>query len=152
MSIKKVASKNVVTISPKTTILDAAKQMRELHVGDVIVVHEEGGKRTPVGILTDRDITVSVTAFGVDPSSVYVEDVMGPTVAVAKTTDSFYQVLSLMKEHGIKRVPLVSPAGALEGIITSDDIIETLASELGDVAKIVERQKAVEMAHRRKFA
>lgn len=57
-----------------------------------------------------------------------------------------------MKEHGIKRVPLVNGAGALEGIVSSEDIVAILASELSEVVRIQERQHKVEGERRKKFA
>lgn len=152
MSLKKIATKKVVTVSPDATVQEAAKKMREGHVGDVVVVRTGGGKTVPIGILTDRDIVMSTTAFGVAPGSVSVEDVMVPMLATAKTTDSFYHVLNLMKEHGVKRIPLVNGSGSLEGIISSEDIVALLASELTDVVNITERQHDVEAERRKKLA
>ena len=152
MNLKKIATRNVVTLAPDATVQEAVKKMREFHVGDIVIVKNVAGKTVPLGILTDRDIVMSTVAFGVAPSSVTVEEIMAPALTAAKTTDSFYHVLNLMKEHGIKRVPLVNPAGTLEGIISSEDIVALLASELTDVVKIKERQHSVEIERRRNFA
>lgn len=152
MSLNKIATKNVVTISTKSSVYDAAKLMRESHVGDVVVVEEQYGKKVPVGIVTDRDIVVSTVAFNLLPESVQVDEIMGPTLASASPKDSFYHVLTLMREHGIKRIPLMNEHGGLEGIISADDIIAVLASELGDIAKITEVQRNIETSRRRKLA
>lgn len=152
MSMKKIATKNVITIGPKATILEAAKKMREFHVGDLIVIPDSMQKSVPLGILTDRDIVMSTVAFGVAPDTVYVEDVMAPTLVTAKTNDNFYHVLNLMKEHGIRRIPLVDGGGTVAGIVCADDILATLAGELNDVAKITEKQRNVEVSRRKKFA
>jgi len=152
MSLKKIATRNVATLQTDATVLEAAKKMRDSHVGDVVIVKTEDGREVPVGILTDRDIVVSTVAFGVAPGVVTVEDVMAPTVTVAKTTDSLYHVLNLMKEHGIKRIPLVNSAGTLQGIVSSEDIVAILASELTDVVRITERQHDVEAQRRKRIA
>lgn len=152
MSLKKIATKVVVTLYPKASIYEAAKLMREQHVGDVVVVSEENHKKVPIGILTDRDIVMSIVAFGVDPKLVSVGDVMAPSLILAKTTDSFFYVLNLMKQHGIKRLPLIGENGTLEGIITFEDLVSILATELSDVAKITEHQKEYEIERRRKIA
>ena len=152
MSLKKIATKKVITISPEATVQEAAMKMRDHHVGDLVVVKTEGQQSKPVGILTDRDIVMSTTAFGVVPSSVSVGDIMAPTLAEARTTDSLYHVLNLMKENGIKRVPLVSSSGVLEGIVSSEDIIAALASDLMDLTKTTERQYRVETERRKKIA
>ncbi len=152
MDLKKLGSKTVVTVSSQATIHEAAKTMRESHVGDVVVVEERYGKNVPIGILTDRDIVVSTVAYNLLPDSVKVENVMGPTLATAKVDYSLLHVLGLMKEHGIRRIPLMDSHGGLAGIISADDIIAILGSELGDIAKITEVQRNIELDRRRKLA
>ncbi|MDR3606636.1 MAG: CBS domain-containing protein [Oligoflexia bacterium] len=152
MSLKKIATQNVVTVSPETTVLEAAQRMRELHVGDVVVVKRDGAKKVPIGILTDRDIVVSTVALGVAPGAIAVEEVMLPILVMAKITDNLYHVLNLMKEHGVRRVPLVNAAGLLEGVVSVEDITALLASELADVVKIKERQHKIETERRKKLA
>jgi CBS domain-containing protein len=152
MSIAKISTKQVVTIGPNASVRDAAKQMRDFHVGDVVVVDERDGKSVPVGILTDRDIVVSTTAFGLEPQMVSVGDVMSTTLVCARLTDSVWHILSIMKEHGVKRLPLVNEVGELTGIVSSDDVIGLLGAELTEIGKIQEKQRVVETERRRKFA
>lgn len=152
MPIRKIATKNVVTLTPEATVQDAAKKMREYHVGNVVIVESKNGKTVPLGILTDRDIVLSLVAFGLDASKVLAEEIMAPLLTTAKSTDSFNHVLELMKQHGVKRIPLVNSAGALEGIVSDEDIISILAFELTNVARIKDRQIKVESDRRRKFA
>lgn len=54
--------KHLVVAPKDESIVDAAKRMRLLHVGTVIVVEERGGTQAPLGILTDRDIVLSIVA------------------------------------------------------------------------------------------
>ncbi len=70
--IRDICSKPVVTVTGNTTVREAAKVMREKRVGALIVTN--GAK--PVGILTDRDIAVSVVASERDPAAVAVREVM----------------------------------------------------------------------------
>lgn len=145
-------TKNVVTAFPEATIQEVAQQMRDFHVGDVVIVKIEDEVTVPIGILTDRDIVLSTVAFGISPEEVLARDVMTPTLATAKITDSFYHILNLMKENGVRRVPLVTPAGHLTGIVSSEDIVEILATELSDLVKIKEKQHEVELDRRRQVA
>ena len=64
-----ICTKPTITASPNTTVREAAHRMRSRKVGALVVVN---GKGTPVGVLTDRDITVKVVAQGADPGSVRV--------------------------------------------------------------------------------
>ncbi|MBY0471777.1 CBS domain-containing protein [bacterium] len=152
MDLRKLGTRNAATVSPRSTILDAAKIMREQHVGDVVVVGERNGKNAPIGILTDRDIVVSTVAFNLQPDGICVEDVMGPALAKAQTSDSLLHVLNLMKEHGVRRVPLVNSNDELTGIISMDDIVNFLGMELSDIAKISEVQRNIETQRRKNLA
>lgn len=152
MSLEKIATKNVVSIEPKASVQDAAKKMRDMHVGDVIIVDDKGGRRVPIGIITDRDIAVSVVAIGMNPGAVAVEDVMTPALVCAKMSDSLWHLLSVMKEHGVKRLPLVNDAGGLNGIVSSDDIVGLLGAELTEISKIQVKQRSIEVDRRKKFA
>ena len=151
MLLQKIATKKVVTVPFNATIEEAAKIMREYHVGDLIVVKKEGSRTLPIGIITDRDIVVSTTAFGVAPWDASVSDTMVSPFITARATDHVDHVLNLMKEHGVKRIPLVNEEGDLCGIISADDITTFLSSELNDVTKIIPRQRDVEIHRRPKY-
>jgi CBS domain-containing protein len=79
MSIGEVCSRNVIYATREATVAAAAKLMRQHHVGDVVVIHQEDAERMPIGIVTDRDIVVEVVALGVDPVRRYAgrPDVLG---------------------------------------------------------------------------
>jgi len=62
MTIGSICKRNVVVAPKGGSIVDAARRMRMSHVGTVIAVDERGGKQVPVGILTDRDIVLSIVA------------------------------------------------------------------------------------------
>jgi CBS domain-containing protein len=99
MILEKITNRNVVTIPEGATMEVAAKTMRDQHVGCVVVVQEKGLRKIPIGMITDRDIVVSTSAFGIAPNTVYVRDVMSATLVTARKNDSFNHVLMLMKEH-----------------------------------------------------
>ena len=66
MAIGEMCSRDVVLAPTGTSVRAAAQLMREYHVGAIVVVNELGGRRVPVGILTDRDIAIAVVAKGLD--------------------------------------------------------------------------------------
>jgi CBS domain-containing protein len=151
MILEKLARKDVVTVPENATMQEAAKAMRDAHVGSVVVVNEKAGRRIPLGIVTDRDIVVSTSAFGIPPASVQVKDVMSASLVSAKKSDSFNHVLNLMREHGVKRIPLVDSEGSLAGMVSTHELISVLADELGVVVKVTERQHQVESDRRPKL-
>jgi CBS domain-containing protein len=62
MKIGEICSRDVVFIRPDESALEPAILMREMHVGDVVVVEEQGDARYPIGIITDRDLTIEIMA------------------------------------------------------------------------------------------
>ena len=118
------------------TVQDAALLMRNHHVGDLVVVEQPNGERVPVGILTDRDIVVSVIALGLDPASLLVGDVMTGELMTANEDDDVYETIDRMRFKGIRRLPVVNSLGGLSGIVSIDDLIEFLAQEMGELSRI----------------
>ena len=77
MNVGSVCSRRVITASPQLDVQAAAELMREEHVGFLVVVPEQPrGPQPPLGVLTDRDVVVSVVAKRADPTSLKVGDVM----------------------------------------------------------------------------
>jgi CBS domain-containing protein len=119
--------------------------MRKNHVGDLVVVEQaDGGERIPVGIVTDRDIVVSVIALGLDPASLQVGDIMSDDLLTTSEGDDVYGTIERMRLRGIRRVPVVNAAGGLAGIVSADDLLEFLAEEMGDLSRISSHQQAHE--------
>lgn len=136
MQIAKLCRHHVVTIRPFEEIVDAARLMREQHVGYLVVVEPalgDGGLR-PVGVLTDRDIVVKVLARNEDPRALRVGDVMTRDPVVATATDALADVLPTMRRIGVRRIPVVGSLGELAGVLSLDEVVDTLAGELSDVA------------------
>jgi len=125
--------------------------MREFHVGDLIVADLKEGRSIPVGIITDRDIVMATVALGVSPESVYVEDVMSAQLFTAHRTDSLLHVIDLMKKHAVKRIPIIGMGGAIDGIISAEDLLSFLANELTSLSMITSEQRKAEPLRRRNF-
>lgn len=123
--------KRKVTVGYKQTSLVAAAQlMREDHVGSLVVVDDENGSRQVRGLVTDRDIVMSVVATGLDPEPLRLEDIMSEPVVTANEADSLLDLMRSMRENGVRRVPVVSFQDELMGIVTMDDVLKILAQEM----------------------
>lgn len=105
----------------------------------MIIVKQAAGKATPLGIVTDRDIVVEVVAAKVDPGAVTVGEIMGQTLVTARDTEGAYEALERMRWDGIRRLPVVDENGALIGIVTLDDLLEIVAEEMNEMAKLISR-------------
>ena len=139
MSLPSICIKDVVTTNGEMTILEAARLMKNGHIGDLVVVKQNGTKK-PIGILTDRDIVKFVVADNQMPEKVLVEDIMSRTLVTVPQTISLFEALDIMQENGIHRVPVVNSEGSLIGIVASADILSILASELVSLSEISQQQ------------
>lgn len=141
MSIGELCNRNVVIVGRDESVREAARLMRNHHVGDIVVVEERKENRTPVGIVTDRDLVVEVLAKDIDPESVTVGDVMSFELLTVHEQDSLWDVIPRMRHEGFRRVPVVNEAGGLEGILSIDDVIELLAEQTAGLAGLISREQ-----------
>jgi CBS domain-containing protein len=149
MSVGEICNRDVLVAQPSTPVAEAARLMREYHSGTVVVVEDKGAQRVPVGIVTDRDIVVELTAKGVASDALAVGDLMGAELMTAQEEEGIWELIRRMRSRGVRRVPVVNRDGGLEGIVTVDDLLELLADELAGLAAIVAREQARERKTRR---
>jgi CBS domain-containing protein len=142
MNAGDICSREVATAHPEETVAAAALRMRERSVGDLVVVDEEDEGRVPVGVITDRDVVVEVVALGLDPEKLLVRDLAGgrPVYLVAED-ESLADAVHRMNLHGVRRIPVVDHQGTLVGILTLDDVVATLADQLGEMAGLIGKQR-----------
>ncbi len=149
MKMGTVCNPNVVVIRPEDSILDAARKMREEHVGDLIVVRDEKGGQVPIGVLTDRDLVVGVLAKDVDHlRTLTVADVLTKEPVVARDNDDVSVALDKMRRNVVRRLPIVNAKGHLVGIFTLDDMLGILADDIASVGALVSRQRTYEAEKR----
>jgi CBS domain-containing protein len=141
MTIGEICTREVFLGGRETTIQEATELMRKHHVGDLIVVDREGEGTVPVGIVTDRDIVISVMALRLDPQVITLGDMMGEELVTAREGQDFSEVLEIMQIKGIRRIPVVDGKGFLVGILSVDDFLEILAKQLGGLAHLLSRQR-----------
>jgi CBS domain-containing protein len=148
MTVGSICKRTVVAVPKGESIVDVAKRMRMLHVGTVIVIEERNGKHFPVGILTDRDIVLSIVAS--EPEhlpSVLVRDAINNNLVTAHEDTSLADALKMMQERGVRRLPIVDREGALVGIVTADDVIRFLAEELNQIVQLMNHEEQIERRH-----
>lgn len=148
MTIGTICNRDTIFTTRNSSIVEAAQLMREHHVGDLVVVDEQAGRRIPVGIVTDRDLVVEILARQVAPDSVTVGDVMTGELVTARESDGLFDTLQRMRAKGVRRVPVVDAGGGLAGIVAVDDFLDLLAEEIGALARLVSREQARERTAR----
>jgi CBS domain-containing protein len=139
-----VFNPNVATVGARTDVADAAKLMRDQHVGDLIVTEPRNGHAVPIGILTDRDIVVGVIAKRIELDAVTVGDVMSRNVVTVREDASLEFALREMRRHGVRRAPVVRADGGLVGVIAFDDIVQHLAVQLSRLSDLTRLEQDAE--------
>ena len=148
MPVSEICNREVVIARRDTSVNEAAKLMRQYHVGDVIVVDEKSGQRIPVGIVTDRDLVVEIMAPDAQQMVVTVGEIMTPQLATLRHDTGVYEAIQYMRGKGVRRMPVVNGNGALLGILTLDDLLALLAEELLELSKLVKNEQKKESSSR----
>jgi len=136
MELGKLCTVDTICCTRDESVQGAAFLMRKHHVGDTVVVDDADGVPVPAGIVTDRDIVVSVVALGLDPNGLQVGDIMTDDLLTADEHDDVTVTIERMRLRGIRRVPVVGEGGRLAGIVSADDLLGFLAEEMEDLARI----------------
>ncbi|MFC7300198.1 CBS domain-containing protein [Cognatiluteimonas weifangensis] len=144
MRIADICTRDVVQIDAEASLREAATIMRSQHVGTLVVTGADGS-RAPGGILTDRDIVLSVVAVGIDLDVLTVGDVMTADVATCREGDGLFDAIHTMHERGVRRLPVLDDAGGLAGIVAADDIYAAIGKQLHDLGYALARGQVREM-------
>ncbi|MEW6544278.1 MAG: CBS domain-containing protein [Nitrospirota bacterium] len=123
------------------SVRDVARLMTARGVGAVVVVDGP----SPVGIVTDRDIVVRVTAAGLDPAYVLVGAIMSAPLVTVPESESVEAAIVVMGRHGVRRLPIVDEAGHLLSILTLGDLLRLNLARAEDLAPII-KERATPLA------
>jgi CBS domain-containing protein len=136
VKVRDFYSPKVVLGEPGASLREAALLMRNQHVGALVIVEKKDGVVRPVGILTDRDIVVAVVAVpAARPEGIRVADAMSTQLAVAQEDDGIFEAVQRMSERAVRRLPVVAADGSLKGIVTLDDVLRVISTELAQLAE-----------------
>ena len=121
MQLKDIMAKNVTTISGEDAVAVAARRMREINVGCLVVVNGEELE----GIVTDRDLLIGCLGDAHDPGQCRVSRHMSSPVITAGPDMDVMDAAHMMVSRRIKRLPIVEE-GLLVGLVSLSDIGHTL--------------------------
>lgn len=127
MQIREIMKKvpDLVTCVPGESVMDAAKKMDRHHVGCVLVTENDSLR----GILTDRDITLSIVATGKNPRDTQVRELMKTGVITGAPDWDLFQATQLMANKKIRRLP-IQVDGKLQGFVSLADLAPVVRKEL----------------------
>ncbi len=148
MLVGAYCNREVVVLEQESSVTEAARIMREYHVGDVVIVRSQQGKQIPVGILTDRDIALEIVAKSADPDIVTAADAMSYELVTVNQDDDLMHAIEIMRDKGIRRLPVVDLDEVLVGILTIDDVLDLFSGVFIDIVHLVDRQRRREASIR----
>jgi CBS domain-containing protein len=130
-SIRELMTANPVALTSSSPLNEAAQQMKQRDIGDVIVL-DEG---TVCGVVTDRDIVVRALAEDKDPASTTLGEICSRDLISLSPSDSVEDAIRLMRERAIRRLPIVE-AGQPVGIVSIGDlaVARDATSALADIS------------------
>lgn len=121
MNVKEVMTADPACCTSDMSLQDVAKLMISNDCGCIPVVDDKKSKK-PVGMITDRDITIRTVAEGKNPLELTVSDAMSPNPVTVTPLTSLEDCCNLMESKQVRRVAVIDEAGACCGIIAQADI------------------------------
>jgi len=130
-TIREVMTPDPVCLNDNATVAEAARQMRDSDIGDVLVKDSRGLR----GMLTDRDIVIRAIAAGRDPNTTSVSEILSADPVCASPDDDVSTAVELMRRHALRRLP-VCEGNKLMGIVSIGDLAieQDSRSALADIS------------------
>jgi CBS domain-containing protein len=116
--------RNVISIRPDASVLDAIKLMAEKGVGSLVVT--EGNELR--GIITERDYARKVIIKGRSSETTQVAEIMTGDVLTTSHEQTVYQCMELMTEKRIRHLPVIKD-GSIAGLISIGDLVQAIISD-----------------------
>src|SRR5947209_91913 len=123
-TVREVMTAKPLALQEGTTLVEAARAMRDHDVGDVVLLDDD----QVTGIVTDRDITIRGVAEGMQPDETVLSQVASKKLVTVPPDASVEEAISLMREHAVRRLPVVE-AGRPVGIVSLGDLAVEKAPE-----------------------
>ena len=143
MSLEPFRRTRMVILTRQSKIYQAARAMADNHIGAVLVSGPNGLE----GIVTDRDLALAGIGGGHDPSTTPLGEIMSEDVVTCDIKKGIGEVVRLMQEHGIRRIPITED-GRVVGLVTFDDLVVEGSVPPDTLREIVTAQLEVEAPHK----
>jgi CBS domain-containing protein len=140
MKVGNLCSRQLACISAGDSLLHAARLMRDRQVGAIVVTAAPAGDSIPVGMLTDRDIVRAQLDRPVDLGQMRAADVMSRNPLELREDEAVDEAIRRMRSRGVRRAVVISPSGALAGVISFDDLLAHISLKLATLASLTRRR------------
>lgn len=132
MKVREIMKREIRVALPGTDLARVGAMMLEAGCGSVPVIDDAD---EVIGMITDRDICIAVSRWDERPSQITVREAMSADVYTCRPDDDVQDALRVMRNHRVRRLPVVDVRNRLEGILSIDDVVlfarggQTLQSE-----------------------
>ncbi|MFJ8191793.1 CBS domain-containing protein [Streptomyces sp. NPDC096094] len=129
--VRDIMTGDPVTVEPQTSVTAVARIMRDQDLGTVLVTDGDELR----GLVTDRDLVIRSVAEGGDPEQTTVAGACSDDVVTVRPDEELNHAVELMREHAVRRVPVVDD-GRPVGIVSLGDLAmeRDPESALGDIS------------------
>ena len=135
MQINEFMSTDLATCTPDTPLNECAQKMKEYDCGMIPVLSTDGSRK-PIGVLTDRDITIRTLAEGINPMDCTVGDVMSSDPLCISANAGHQEAEKMMEENQVRRLLVVDDNGDCAGLISQADLARNIPlEEIGEVVQ-----------------
>ncbi|MEO9294301.1 MAG: CBS domain-containing protein [Nitrososphaera sp.] len=127
-----VIKEAAVILDESTTVAEAVRTMRDRDVSSILVAK----KGNPVGIVTERDVLYRVVAESKGPFKITLKEVMSAPLITASESTALKKTISLMREKGFRRLPVMGKDGIILGILTLKSVVGNIPSKSVELAEV----------------
>jgi CBS domain-containing protein len=120
MKVRDIMTSPVLTCTPETSLAVVARRMRDEDYGTLAVVDAHGRL---AGIITDRDICLMLAGSKRSAMNITVHEAMTHKVTAIGPDEDVHAALAAMKQARVRRLPVRDPAGALQGMLSIEDLV-----------------------------
>ncbi len=139
LRVSDVMTEDPVCCLPETPLMNVARLMAENSCGAIPVIRSSAD-RTPVGIVTDRDVAVRTVAEGRNPLELAAGNVMSSSPITIGPDEPLAACASLMREKQVRRIVVVDPEGLVRGLVVLAQVARHLPREIsGETVKDISR-------------
>jgi CBS domain-containing protein len=146
MTIGRVATRKVVSVTASAPLAEVAKQLTQQHIGAVVVVKRPADRPVPIGIITDRDVVRALSGRAADLYTLTAEEVMSRSPLELRENEPLAEAIRRLRARGVRRAPVIDAGGALVGVVSVDDLLFEVAQELAGLVDLIKRQPLAEGA------
>jgi CBS domain-containing protein len=139
MNLGTLCKRHVVSIDRGQSLHQAARLMREQHVGSIVVTDDSAEGRRVIGIVTDRDLAIEVLADSGTALTQPVGELLDGSLVSAPSHAGLEQGIDLMRAAGVRRLLVRDDQGHLAGIVSFDDLLDACAQQLSGLADVMRK-------------